>query len=278
MKPSPRLLLTIDYESWFALSRRYDHISVEARRILDNGYAISALQPIIDVLGDAQSSFYLVGEIVDWHPELPEIISNNGHEVGFHCQVHRPLVNIEHIKKDLKDSESWRKEYKVTGFRAPMINTVEGVYPLLEQNGFIYSSSLYAPTGTMIQKGKIWELPVSTKAYFGNSTTFNAPRRMDYSLLLGGEFPYGSSMMSGLFAKKVLNIIEMELKAGNSPVIFLHPYEIISPEHWPSRFTQDMTKNPLLYPFTLNKSAFLKELLKQYPVSTMQAYLNEATQ
>lgn len=245
---------------------------------MDDGYAMGALQPILDILGDAKTSIYLVGEIVDWHPELPEIIARHGHEVGFHCQVHRPLNNIEYIKNDFDASESWRNKFKVTGFRAPMINTIEGVYPLLEQYGFSYSSSLYAPTGTMIKKGNIWELPVSTKAYFGQGkpAMFNAPRRMNFSLLFGGEFPYGSSMMSGLFTKKVLNIIEKEMKAGNSPVIFLHPYEIISPSQWPSRFTQDMTVNPLLYPFTLNKSAFLKELLKNYPVSTMQAYINEA--
>ena len=97
-------------------------------------------------------------------------------------------------------------------------------------------------------------------------------------LVLGGEFPYGSSMMSGLFPKAVLKIIENEFKAGLSPVIFLHPYEIVSPAGWPKRFARDMLSNPLLYPFTINKLSFLNDLLKSFPISTMENYINEIAQ
>jgi peptidoglycan/xylan/chitin deacetylase (PgdA/CDA1 family) len=278
MMPSPRLLLTIDYESWFAPSRRYDFLSSEERLVLDDGFTRDAIDPILEVLKDAKASFYLVGELAEWYPELPQKIFDAGHEVGFHCQVHRPLTILSDIDHDLQTSAGWRKKYNVHGFRAPMINTVEGVYPLLEQNDFIYSSSLYAPTGTILRKGNIWELPVSTFPLFKKPSSFHAPRRMNLPLVLGGEFPYGSSMMSGLFANTVFKIIENEMRAGLSPVIFLHPYEIVSPVRWPQRFARDMIFNPLLYPFTLNKSSFLKDLLSSFPVSTIQDFINEKTQ
>lgn len=278
MKPSPRLLLTIDYESWFALSRRYDFLAPEKRLALDGGFARDAIDPILEKLGDAKASFYLVGELVDWYPELPQKIMDAGHEVGFHCQVHRPLNIVAEVEHDLKHSAEWRKKYKVHGFRAPMIYTAEGVYPLLEKNNFTYSSSLYAPTGTILQKGKIWEVPASTLPLRHKPTTFHAPRRMDMSLLLGGEFPYGSSFMSGIFPGTVFKTIEKEFKAGLSPVIFLHPYEIISPDRWPSRFARDLLANPLLYPFTRNKSTFLTDLLHNFPISTMEAYVSELAQ
>ncbi len=278
MTPSPRLLLTIDYESWLAPSRRYDLLAPEERHTLDDGYSRDAIDPILEKLGDAKASFYLVGELVDWYPELPQKILIAGHEVGFHCQVHRPLTAIADIELDLKNSVEWRKQYKVHGFRAPMINTIEEVYPLLEQNNFTYSSSLYAPTGTILQKGKICEVPASTLPLFGKPSTFHAPRRMDLPLILGGEFPYGSSFMSGLFTSIVFRIIEKELKAGLSPVIFLHPYEIVSPTRWPARFARDLLANPLLFPFTLNKSSFLNDLLSTFPISTVDAYVKEAAQ
>ena len=278
MTPSPRLLLTIDYESWFALSRRFDFLAPEKRLALDDGFARDAIDPILEKLGDAKASFYLVGELVEWYPELPQKIMDAGHEVGFHCQVHRPLNIVSEVEYDLKQSIEWRKKYKVHGFRAPMINTVEGVYPLLEKNDFTYSSSLYAPTGTVLQKGNIWEFPASTLPLFGKPSTFHAPRRMDLPLIFGGEFPYGSSFMSGLFPKTVFKIIEKEFKAGLSPVIFLHPYEIISPDRWPARFVRDLLANPLLYPFTLNKSSFLTDLLRNFPISTMEAYASETMQ
>lgn len=278
MTPSPRLLLTIDYESWFAPSRRYDLLSSNDRRVLDDGFAYNALKPLLDRLQTAKTSIYLVGELVEWHPDLPQKISDAGHEVGFHCQVHRPLTTAAEIEQDLEKSKEWRKKYAVTGFRAPMINTIEDVYPLLGQNEFIYSSSLYAPTGTMIKKGEIWELPVSTYPLLGKPKNIQAPRRMNLPLVLGGEFPYGSSMMSGLFAPIVYKIIEKQLKAGLSPVIFLHPYEIIPPEKWPSRFARDLLSNPLLYPFTLSKLNFLNDLLRSFPISSMKDFLTESSQ
>lgn len=278
MTPSPRLLLTIDYESWFAPSRRYDNLSSAERHELDDNFSINALDPLLDRLKDVKTSIYLVGEIVGWYPDLPQKISEAGHEVGFHCQVHRPLTTIADIEHDLHASSNWRKKYNVRGFRAPMINTIEDVYPILERNDITYSSSLYAPTGTILRKGNVWELPVSTFPLLGHPKSIQAPRRMNLPLVLGGEFPYGSSMMSGLFPGIVLKVIERELKAGLSPVIFLHPYEIIPPERWPSRFARDLLSNPLLYPFTFSKSAFLNDLLRSFPISTLADFINESVQ
>jgi peptidoglycan/xylan/chitin deacetylase (PgdA/CDA1 family) len=275
MTPSPRLLLTIDYESWFALSRRYDFLSPDERRNLDGGFAHNALEPLLEKIKDVRTSIYLVGELVDWYPDLPQKISAAGHEVGFHCQVHRPLTTVADIEHDLQQSIEWRTKYKVRGFRAPMINTIEAVYPILESNKFTYSSSLYAPTGTVLHKGNIWELPVSTLPLLGQPANLRVPRRMDLPLVLGGEFPYGSSMMSGLFPKIVFKIIEREMKAGKSPVIFLHPYEIIPPERWPARLARDLMANPLLYPFTIDKSNFLNDLLRSFPISTLNDFIKE---
>ena len=278
MSPSPRLLLTIDYESWFAVSRRYDKLSPEKRRALDANFARDAIDPILEKLKDAKASFYLVGELIEWYPELPQKIFDAGHEIGFHCQVHRPLTTVEDIKHDLKKSTAWREKFNVRGYRAPMIRTIEDVYPILQDNNFIYSSSLYAPTGTSIYKNNIWEFPVSTHPIFHRPKDYSAPRHMNLSLLLSGEFPYASGMMSGLFPRTVFKIIEKEFKAGLSPVIFLHPYEIVSPAGWPKRFARDMIVNPLLYPFTINKLSFLNDLLKSFPISTMENYINGIAQ
>jgi hypothetical protein len=275
MTPSPRLLLTIDYESWFAPSRRYDFLAPETRYQLDAETSREAIDPILDVFGNSKVTFYLVGEMVGWYPELPEKISNAGHEVGFHCHIHRKLDDAKEIEKDLIASADWIQKYNVRGYRAPMINTVEEVYPLLAKHNFIYSSSQYAPTGVTVKKGDVWEIPVSTLPLLKMPTEFIAPRYMNLKLVSGGEFPYGSSFMSGLFRKTVYNIIEREFKAGRSPVIFLHPYEIITPKGYPQNFVVDMLHHPLLFPFTFNKSKFLKDLLKNFPTSTMQDYIKE---
>jgi hypothetical protein len=163
----------------------------------------------------------------------------------------------------------------VQGYRAPMIGIREEAYPLLESFGFRYSSSIYAPAGTLLQKGNVWEIPVSTWRGGDVQENYIAPRDFSFQLLLNGEYPYGSSFSIGLFAKKILSIIEDELKRGLSPVIIMHPYELVNPGS-SSRLTSDLMRNPHLIPFLWDKSAFLRELLRNFPTSTMKSYLDEA--
>ena len=277
MPPSPRVLLSIDYEPWFALTRRYDSLTGPERRCeLDGGFSLRALDPILDLLGAAKASIYLVGEIADWYPEIPQKIAARGHELGLHCQVHRPLVETDELEKDIRASQAWRRQYNVRGYRAPMVGIHEDAYPLLEYYGFRYSSSIYAPAGALLKKGDVWELPVSTLSIFGSPQDLSAPREFSTGLLLGGEVPYGSSFMIGLLSDSILRILERELKAGYSPVIILHPYELVRPEAFLRRLWPDVASHPLLFPFTLNKSNFLKKLLRAFPVSPLATWLDEA--
>lgn len=265
----------MDYESWFAISRRYDNMTSAQRRAFDGGFTQWVIDPLLEKLGGSKISFYLVGELVEWYPELPQKIMDAGHEVGFHCQVHRPLLSIDEIRLDLERSADWRKKYNVRGYRAPMIKAHEEMYPLLVENDFVYSSSLYAPTGTILQKDGIWEFPVSTHPLSEKPSHFAAPRNMNLSLLMNGEFPYASGMMSGFFPKSIFKIIETELKNGQSPVIFFHPYEIIRPERWPARMAWDFVLEPLILPFAIRKTKLFEELLRAFPTSTMLEFAQE---
>jgi hypothetical protein len=276
MPVSPRVLLSIDYEPVFALFRHYDHIRDSAiRRAMDGGFTLHALDPILDMLGEAQASIYLVGEIAEWYPDVPQKIVAAGHELGLHCQYHRPLVNVDQLADDLRDTSAWCKHFGVQGYRAPMIGIREEAYPLLDSFGFRYSSSMYAPAGTLLQKGNMWEIPVSTLQQRETKEEYVAPRDFSFRLLLNGEFPYGSSFSIGLFSRRVLRIIEGELKRGRSPAIILHPYELVTPPP-SSRLTRDVMLNPHLLPFLWNKSPFLRDLLRNFPTSTMSSYLDEA--
>ena len=276
MPPTPRVLFSIDYEPVFALFRHYDHIAdMQTRRDMDNGFTLHAIDHVLEQLGDFKASIYLVGEIAEWYPEVPQKIVAAGHELGLHCQFHRPLVKVNQLADDLRDSAAWCKQYHVQGYRAPMIGISEAAYPLLESFGFKYSSSIYAPAGTLLQKGNVWEIPVSTLQMRGKNNDYIAPRDFSFKLLLNGEFPYGSSFSIGLLGRKILSIIEDELKRGHSPVIIMHPYELVHPDS-SSRLTRDLFRNPVLLPFLWDKSPFLAELLRHFPVSPLGAYLAES--
>jgi len=276
MSISPRVLLSIDYEPVFALFRHYDSLTdPNQRRELDAGFTLRAVDPLLEQLGDSKASIYLVGEIADWYPEVPQKIVSAGHELGLHCHIHRPLVNVKELADDIRASAAWCKQYNVHGYRAPMIGISEAAYPLLEASGFTYSSSIYAPAGTLLQKGNVWEIPVSTIRLGGQNGNYVAPRDFSVKLLLDGEIPYGSSFSIGLVGHGILKLIEKELKRGHSPVIILHPYELVKPA--PSnRLTHDLMRNPLFVPFLRDKSAFLTKLLRNFPVSPLGTYLDES--
>jgi len=278
MSPSPRVLLSIDYEPWFALFRRYDSLTDPQQRCkLDDGFTLHALDSILDQLGDSKASIYLVGEIAGWHPEIPQRIVAAGHELGLHCHTHRPLKNVDELAQDIRTSSHWLKQYNVRGYRAPMIGISEAAYPLLEENGFAYSTSIYAPAGTLLQKGNVWEIPVSTLKWGSGNGNYTAPRDFNFKLLFNGEFPYGSSFSIGLFSRQILNVIERELRRGLSPSIFLHPYELVDlPQS--ARVARDLILNPQLLPFLRKKVGFLKTLLQHFPVSPLGAYLDEVLQ
>src|SRR5919108_1089240 len=144
MSLTPRVLLSIDYEPVFALFRHYDRITdVKTRRDLDAGFTLQAIDPILSQLGQSKASIYLVGEIVEWYPEVPQKIVTAGHELGLHCHIHRPLVNVTELADDLAESAVWCRQYDVRGYRAPMVGIHEEAYALLERFGFQYSSSIY---------------------------------------------------------------------------------------------------------------------------------------
>lgn len=276
MPPAPRVLLSIDYEPWFALFRYYDKLTNrEQRRKLDEGFTAYAIDPILELLGDSKASIYLVGEIAEWYPEVPQKIVNAGHELGLHCHIHRPLINVNELASDLRASAGWCRQYGVRGYRAPMVGISEEAYPLLRDAGFSYSSSIYAPSGTLLPKGEMWEIPVSTVSVRENDTTYLAPRDFSFNLLFNGEFPFGSSFSIGLLGKNILKVIERELGRGLSPVIILHPYELVKPAR-SARLTRDLIVHPLFIPFLRDKSPFLKSLLQSFPVSPLGIYLDQS--
>lgn len=275
---SPRVLLSIDYEPWFAFIRRYDAVTAsEARRELDGGFSRRAIDGVLELLKDVKASFYLVGEIAEWYPEVPRMIVSAGHELGLHCQIHRPLVSVSELEKDIRASQKWRGEFGVRGYRAPMVGISEEAYPLLKGAGFDYSSSIYARPGRLLLKDGVWEVPVSTMRLFGRrEIPLTAPRDFSLGLLRSGEMPYGSSFTIGVMSGLVHRIIERDLKRGLSPVIILHPYELIRPDHFLRRTFPDLLRHPELLPFVVDKSKFLTRLVRAFPVSPLGVYLDEA--
>ena len=275
--PKPRVLLTIDYEPWYTLYGMYEPLPQDSeRQSLDERFSLEALDPILSMLDGTSISFYLVGEVAGWYPEIPARIVAAGHELGFHCHRHRTYRDLSDLRVDLTASAAWLKQYAVKGFRAPRVTIFDDFYPELENAGIKYSSSVYATSGRLLKKGNIWEVPVSTRRFYGKPQGDpQAPRTFSLKLLREGELPIGSSFMSGICSDAVLYFIQKELAEGFSPVIILHSFELFCPRPWSSYVWKHLHRQPSLIPFIRNKSKFMRRLVSSFPVSSMQSYLNE---
>ncbi len=276
IRPCPRLLISIDYEPWASmLQREYNHAPSSLRQEVDAGYTHSAMEELLSVFTGKAVSIFLVGEIASWYPDIPGRILAAGHELGFHGQSHRPLVVINELQKDLQDSAAWREKYNVKGYRAPIIGISREAYPLLAASGFSYSSSVYGPTGYIHPESGICELPVSTLRTRRGAPRWWWPRNLSTRLLLEGEFPYGSSFSIGLFGQALIPLIHHELKAGRSPVLVLHNYQVVPPPGWPRQIFPLLKRDPLQLAFTTPRRKFLERLLAEFPVGALGTWLEE---
>jgi peptidoglycan/xylan/chitin deacetylase (PgdA/CDA1 family) len=107
----PRVLISIDYESWVAMRQsEFNYAPSDQRLEMDDGFTADSLDELLDILNGKVISFYLLGEIAAWYPQVPEKITAQGHELGFHGHFHRSLLDVADLEKGLQLSGPWIKK------------------------------------------------------------------------------------------------------------------------------------------------------------------------
>ena len=152
MRPAPRNrtfknlynILSIDLEEWYhpeyvrtaALGNKQERIT-------------KSLEKTLGLLDEhnVNATFFVVGELLEKHPEIVEKIKEKGHEIAFHGYHHEPLwkSNAETLRSETKSFRSLIKE-KCLGFRAPsfsLSNETKWALKVLEEVGYIYDSSVF---------------------------------------------------------------------------------------------------------------------------------------
>ncbi len=273
----PRVLISIDYESWVAMRQsEFNYAPSDKRLEMDDGFTADSLDELLDILNGKVISFYLLGEIAAWYPQVPEKIKARGHELGFHGHFHRSLLDVADLETGLQLSRPWIKKYNVRGFRAPILRMSRDAYNVLADAGFMYSSSIYGPTGILQKIDDVWEIPVSTFPLIKKKEiSWWYPRDFTPRLFSQFEFPYGSGMMVGMFGKHINYWIERELKEGKSPMLVLHNYQLVQPDGWPRQMQKSFLWQPWVKLFTVSRRKWFQEIISQFPVGTVGGWLDE---
>ena len=82
-------ILGIDFEDWFhpELIQKYNATNRNEPKV------VKGIDKILELLrkNDTNATFFVVGELLEFKPELLDMILENGHEIGFHTMHHTRL-------------------------------------------------------------------------------------------------------------------------------------------------------------------------------------------
>ncbi len=208
-------ILTFDIEDWFHTHQNRQDYSGHIWKDLPSKVELNTerILTLLDEL-ELQATFFILGWVAAYYPDLIKKIHAKGHEIGAHSYWHHnpQLLSKEGFDKDLKMCLSHIQDLtgeKVTTYRAPGFNLRlkdKWAFEILAENGIETDSSVEinkknTPVPIVMNAGdkKILEFPLIT-------TLFGLP----YS---GG----------GYFRAIPQKIVEYYFKKRAYNLIYLHP-------------------------------------------------------
>lgn len=224
-------LLTIDLEEWY----HPEYVKSKAPTNKEERVTKS-LDKTLRLLSelDVRATFFVLGELVEKHPEIPEKISKNGHEVAFHGYHHEQLwkMDAETLRSEIKKFDLLTTE-KCIGFRAPSFslnNKTKWALKVLEDAGYKYDSSVF-PTRTPLYG--VWGAPTRPykPSYQDVAEEDGNVKLWEFPLLVypfvGLRIPVAGGFYLRFFP---VNLIKRAIRKANKhgfpAVIFLHSWEV----------------------------------------------------
>ena len=272
-------ILGIDFEDWFHPELIQKYISKK-----DNQpKIIQGIDKILDLLRkkDTKATFFVVGELLEFKPELLDLILDNGHEVGFHTMKHTRIDSPnfkekfgEEIKKfdELTDGKS-------KGFRAPSfsLNTNSSwLIDVLEENDYVYDSSVVPAKTSLygIPNAEKKPYKISSKFLEGNS---NDGKIIEFPMMvtkfLGKKIPAaGGFYLRTLPSRIIENAIKSYEKENLPGVFYIHSWEL-TPEFMPK---MKLSKKDHFITFHNIDKAYnkMEDLLEKFQFTSFEKFIH----
>lgn len=119
------ILMSVDVESWVHRPVFNVPLSNQTKE-LDGGHVSRSTKIILELFKKhgTKATFFVLGTVAEWYPELIQDIKNAGHEIGIHGYTHTRLTNHtrESFEEEIKKTLSILKSMGVGphGYRAPL--------------------------------------------------------------------------------------------------------------------------------------------------------------
>ena len=272
-------ILGVDFEDWFHPELIQKYISKK-----DNQpKVIQSIDKILDLLrkNDTKATFFVVGELLEFKPDLLDLILNNGHEIAFHTMKHNRIDTInfketfeEEIKKFAELTEG-----KSKGFRAPSFslnNNSAWLIDVLEENNYVYDSSVVPA------KTSLYGIPNAEKKPYKISSKFLEGNSVDGKIIefpvivtkfLGKKIPAaGGFYLRTLPSSIIENAIKSYEKKNLPGVFYIHSWEL-APEFMPK--IKLSKKDHFITFHNLDKAySKMEDLLKKFQFTSFEKFIH----
>jgi len=271
-------LLGIDFEDWF-------HPELIQRQITTKNnkpVVINGINKIVDWLrkNDTFATFFVVGELLEFKPELLDTIVENGHEIAFHTMHHKRLEDIATKEKFSEEIQKFSQltDGKSKGFRAPTFSlnySTSWAIDMLAEHNYLYDSSI-VPVKTRLYGVKDAE----TKPYkiSSNKLDGNDPngKMLEFPLLtttiFGKKIPAGGGFYLRSLPLKIIKSAIRNCNKDDYPATFyIHSWEL-TPEFMP-KISLPFVDSFITY-HNLDK-AFLKmdKIIKEFKFTSFERFI-----
>ncbi len=271
-------LLGIDFEDWYhpQIIQKYLDNKKKIPRVIDG------LDKIIDLLrvNDTFATFFIVGELIQFRPEIIDKIINSGHEIAFHT-MHHSRLDAPNFKESF-DSElkQFKKltEGKSKGFRAPTFSLnydSSWAIDTLIQNGYTYDSSIMPTKTSMYGINGADKIPYKISS---NSIDKNDPdgKLLEFPLLVTKFFGKTIPTAGGFYLRFLpLNIIKNSIENNQKNSIpstfYIHSWEI-TPEFMP-KISMSFKDKFITYHNVEKTFSKMENLLKKFQFTSFNRFM-----
>ena len=232
-------LLGIDFEDWYHPELIQKTISKKN----NEPKVIQGIHKILELLRqkETKATFFVVGELLEFKPELLDLILDNEHEIAFHTMKHTRIDSLDMKEKFNDEIKIFDKltDGKSKGFRAPSFSLnshSSWIIDILEKNHYVYDSSVVPA------KTNLYGIPnADNKPYKITSQNLENNSKngkiLEFPLMitkfLGKKIPAaGGFYLRTLPSRIIENTIKSYEKNNIPGVFYIHSWEL-TPEFMP---------------------------------------------
>ena len=272
-------ILGIDFEDWYHPELIRKNITLDEKI---EPSVIQGIDKILDWLrkNETLATFFVVGELLEFRPEIFDKIIENGHEIGFHTMYHTKLDNIgskERFTDEIKKFEQLTKK-KSKGFRAPTFSlnqTTSWAIDVLQKNNYMYDSSVVPAKTDLygLPNAKNYPYKISSNSLEENDENSEF---LEFPLLttrfLGKKIPAGGGFyLRFLPLKTIKHAIKSNEKDQIPATFYIHSWEL-TPEFMP-KISLPVKDNFITY-HNLNKALpKMTEIIQNFEFTSFEKYI-----